>query len=350
MSYICDMNKVIAFDSKDFKRSNAAGELKWFTPLGCGVAISDQESFAKQYAESLKEFAKDFGISQISGCFSSAEYFQEIGPAKVCALSEKLLNSVQKFIDSVYFTFIVLPPAETPKVSVGGYRCPTREIETFDFLRQVAGYFSYITAWHYLGVEGREDETILIDGFNGKRTQAWDDLLTRCTPKIYQHGDECNPFIATADIIAFLTDKKLWDGYLKLTPENAITVWQGYAFKVETPHFLDVKILSKIKWYSDDHIVLNEFFARPMIFLKADGYKVDDLKKLDVYPEATILARQLNGCVQGFDKESDSSKIKNGDLFVYAGEDSKKLATTLQDIYEIEILPFKDLKEKIETP
>jgi hypothetical protein len=37
-------------------------------------------------------------------------------------------------------------------------------------------------------------------------------------------------------------------------------------------------------------------------------------------------------------------------LFVYAGEDSKKLATTLQDIYEIEILPFKDLKEKIETP
>ncbi len=344
------MNKVIAFDSKDFKRSNAAGELKWFTPLGCGVAISNQESFAKQYAESLKGLAKDFGITQMSGCFSSAEYFQEIGPAKVCALSEKLLNSVQKFIDSVYFTFIVLPSAKIPKVPVGGYRGPTKEIETFDFLRQVSGYFSYITAWHYLGIESRENETIVVDGFNGKRTPAWDDLLARCVPKIYQHGDECNPFIATADIIAFLSDKKLWDGYLKLTPENLVEVWKGYTFNVETPHFLDDKILSKVKWYTDDHIDLTEFYARPMIFLKADGYKVDDLKKLNVYPDATILARQLNGCVQGFDKESDSSKVKNGDIFVYAGEDSKKLATTLQDMYKIAILPFKELKDKIETP
>jgi hypothetical protein len=344
------MNKVIAFDSKDFKRSNAAGELKWFTPLGCEVAISNQESFAKQYAESLKGLAKDFGIRQMSGCFSSAEYFQEIGPAKVCALSEKLLNSVQKFIDSVYFTFIVLPSAKIPKVSVGGYRGPTKEIETFDFLRQVSGYFSYITAWHYLGIESRENETIVVDGFNGKRTPAWDDLLARCVPKIYQHGDECNPFIATADIIAFLSDKKLWDGYLKLAPDNLIEVWKGYTFNVETPHFLDDKILSKVKWYTDDHIDLTEFYARPMIFLKADGYKVDDLKKLDVYPDATILARQLNGCVQGFDKESDSSKVKNGDIFVYAGEDSKKLATTLQDMYKIAILPFKELEDKIETP
>ncbi|MCJ7718518.1 hypothetical protein MUO69_01140 [Candidatus Bathyarchaeota archaeon] len=313
------------------------------------MTISNPDKFAAQYAENLKALAKDFGIPRMSGCFSSAEYFQEIGPPKTCAFSDKLLDSVQKLIDSVYFSFIVLPSAKTPKVEVGGYRGPTKEMNTFDFLRQVSGYFSYITAWNYLGIANRKKETIIIDGFNGKRTPAWDDLLKRTVPMICQHGDECNPYIATADIVAFLTDKKLWDGFHKLTPENIADVWEGYGFSVDT-HFLDVDILSKIKWYTDEHIDLTKFYARPMVFLKADGYKVDDLKKLDVYPEATILARQLNGCVQGFDKESDSSKIKDGDIFIYAGEDAKKLATTLQDIYKIEILPFKDLKTKIETP
>lgn len=56
-----------------------------------------------------------------------------------------------------------------------------------------------------------------------------------------------------------------------MTPENTEEVWRGYNFKVDT-HYLDKEILSKIKWYSDDdHIDLTEFYARPMIFLKADG-------------------------------------------------------------------------------
>jgi hypothetical protein len=293
--------------------------------------------------------AKDFGIFRMSGCFSSGEYFQTIGAPKTYAFSEKLLASVQKMIESVYFSYIVLPPAQTPKVEVGGYRCPVKEIDTFDFLRQASGYFSYITAWNYLGVESRKNETIIIDGFHGKRTPAWDDLLRQTTPTFYQHGDECNPFIAIADVVAFLTDKKLWDNFLKLTPESTAEIWKPYGFDVVT-HFLDKKILSKIKWYSDEHINLTPYYARPVVFLKADGYKVDDLKKLDVYPEATVLARQLNGCVQGFDKESDSSKIRDGDIFVYAGKDATKLAMTLQDMYKIEILPFKALKERIKTP
>jgi len=342
------MNKITAFDSKDFKRSNAAGELKWYTPLGCGVSISNPEEFAKVYAKSLRDLAKDFGINRMSGCFSSGEYFQDIGAPKTCAFSEKLLSSVHKLIDSVYFSYIVLPSAKTPKVEVGGYKSPKKEMDTFDFLRTASGYFSYITAWNYLGIESRKNETLVIDGFHGKRTPAWDDLLARTTPRFYQHGDECNPFIATADVVAFLTDKKLWDGFLKLAPENTEEVWKPYGFQVDT-HFLDHKILSKIKWYSDEHIDLTSYYARPMVFLKADKYKVDDLKKLDVYPEATVLARQLNGCVQGFDKESDSSKIRDGDIFVYAGEDATKLAMTLKDMYEIETLPFKELKERIKT-
>jgi len=343
------MNKLTGFDSKEYRRSNALGELKFYTPLGCGVTVANAESFYKKYTENLRGLSKGFGISQICGCLSSSEYFARIGPAKTYKLSDEVLKSVQGSIESVYFSYIVLPPDKNPKVEVGGFRCPVREIGTFDFMRQVSTYFSYITAWSYLGIESRKDERIVIDGFHGKHTKAWEDLVARTTPLIYSHGDECNPFISIADIVAFLADKKLWDNKMKLEPESIEEVWKDYSFKVVT-HFLDREILSKIKWYNEEHIDLTSYYVHPIVFIRADGYRIDDLKKLSVYPKATVLARQINGCVQGFDKSLDSAKIKDGDMFIYAGEESGNMANTLKDIYDIEVLPFKEIDKKIETP
>lgn len=218
------MDILTAFDSKEFKRSNKVGELKWYTPLGCGVTVSKQDEFLTLYNEKLRELLTSFGIEPLCACFPSAEYFEKAGPAKTYRLSDELIKSIQHLIDSVYFSFVVLPSATIPTIEVGGYRSPKKEIPTFDFLRKLSVYFSYITAWNYLGIESRQNEKILIDGFNGKRTSAWDDLERVTKPIIYPHGDECNPFISTADMIASLTDKKLWDNYLHLTPENIAEV------------------------------------------------------------------------------------------------------------------------------
>jgi len=343
------MTKVTAFDSKEYSRSNAAGEVKFYTPLGCGITVSKEEEFSLLYSQNLLELANKFKIEKCCGGFSPSEYLHKIGPAKTVLLSDQLLKSVQDLIESAYFSYMVLPPKEVPIVEVGGYKSPKVEVPTFEFLRKLSVYFSYITAWKYLGIEGRQNEKILIDGFHGKRTPAWDDIVAKTSPITYPHGDECNPFISIADIISFLTNKKLWDGHLHLIPENIADVWKGYSFSTDT-HFLDQNILSKVRWYSDEHIELSSYHARPIVFLKADGYSMNQIQELDVYPEATILARQRNGCVQGFDKDIDSPKMKDGDIFVYAGEESTKLANTLKDIYKIETLPFKEIKEKIRNP
>lgn len=342
------MVKRTAFDSKEYSRSNKAGELKFYTPLGCGITISNQEEFTYNYSEKLLELSESFGIEKCCGAFCPAEYLDSIGPGKTVRMSDELLKSVQDLIESVYFSYIVLPPKSVPKIEVGGYRSPIKELGTFDFLRRLSVYFSYITAWNYLGVAGREEEKIIIDGFQGKRTPAWDDIISKTSPIIYAHGDECNPFISIADIIAFLTDKKLWDNFYHLEPTHIGEVWKDYSFEIET-HFLDQKILSKIKWYTEDHIDLTSYYARPIIFLKTDGLKTEEIKKLDVYPEATIYANKREGCLQGYDEHIDSPKVKDGDVFIYAGEKSRQIALTLMDIYSIEILSFKELREKIKS-
>jgi len=89
--------------------------------------------------------------------------------------------------------------------------------------------------------------------------------------------------------------------------------------------------------------------AHPIVFLKADGYRSDDIKSMIVYPFATALALKRRGCVQGFNKIVDSPKVRDGDIFVYAGNDSLKEAKTLQDMFDIEILSYKELREKVEV-
>ena len=343
------MTSITAFDSKDFKRSNKTGELKFFTPLGCGVKVENQEAFNSLYNQKIAELFEEFKVSPISGCLSSSEYFERIGPGKTYKLSDELLKSVQGLIHSVYITYVILPSATIPIIEVGGYQSPKVGIPTFDFLRNLSGYFSYIAAWNYLGLDKRKAETILIDGFHGKRTPAWDDILSKTTPIVMPHGDECNPLISTADMVASLTDKKLWDSFSRLTPENISDIWKDYSFEVET-HFIDAKLLSKIKWYSNEHINLSSYYGKPTIFIKADGYNAMQVKNLSAFPDATVLAQKLNGCVQGFDKTIDSSKVRNGDIFIYAGKESQSTALTLQDMCDIQIMPFKEIKEKIEHP
>lgn len=338
---------VVAFDSKEFKRSNKTGGLAWYTPIACGIKVTKQEEFVSVYNETLKKLLVDFGVEQLCACFPPSEYIQKIGHSKAYRLSEELLKSIEHLIDSVSFTFVVLPPKQVPVIEVGGFKSAKKEVDTFTFLRMLSVYFSYIAAWNYFGIEKHQNDKIIIDGFHGKRTTAWDELEKITKPTVYPHGDECNPFISTADMIASLTDKKLYDNYKKLNPENLLEVWDGHSFAVEYPHFLAESVLQRIKWYTEDHIDLNEYYARPMIFMKADGYKTDDIKKLVVYPKTTILANKLKGCIQGFDKDIDSPKLRDGDYFLYAGKESAELANTIKDICKVTILPFRDIEEKI---
>jgi len=343
------MSAITAFDSKDFKRSNKNGELKFYSPLGCGVKVSKPKEFQEAYIDNMNTLFTDFGITPVCGCLASSEYFPSAGFSKTYKASDELLKSIQNLIDTVFVSYMILPSAAIPKVEVGGYRSAKKEIATFDFLRILSTYFSYIVAWNYLKSGKRENEQILVDGFGGKITYAWEDFLKETKPMVYPHGDECNVFISTADMIASLTDKKLYDNYLRLTPEEVTSVWKDYSFKVEV-RFLDANVLPQIRWISNELIETSNFHAKPTIFLKADGYKTDEIKKLSVYPDATILARKLNGCVQGFDKDTDTQRIRDGDLFVYAGKDAEANAATLKDMYDIQIMPFKELKERIKPP
>ncbi len=269
-----------------------------------------------------------------------------------------------------------MPPATVPTVAVGGANSPEININTSEFLRNLSPMFSYITAWNFIRRHRFAGHEILIDGFRSKVTVAWDELVNFATPRIFSRGDECNSFISLADIIAFLTDAKLYSSdfeHRKLTPDNVKYVWEDYCFEVDCC-FLDKGIYSKYKWYSNDIIDTRPYLAHPIVFLLIDeidkittmprSLSIDQttlpqqekpkkfrevIQRMPPYHAVLTYAHSLGGSVQFFDRFIDSDKIRDGDVLVYMGETSKKIASAYSDGFDVEVLQLRELRKKVES-
>jgi hypothetical protein len=339
---------IVAFDVSEFKRWKKVEDKKeivFFTPLGIGVIIKNgkEGDFKSNYHILRKNLINKFNVPTKRLVYSHGTLWKEIGHAKAIKFCDGMITGLQDFIERIFCSYVILPPKDIESVPVGGYGCPIDEISTMKFLRSLTPMFSYITAWSYSGRYRSKTDIYLIDGFSSKETTAWNDLKEHTALKIYPRGDECNEFISVADMLAYLTEKKLWDKKLWLTPENIEEAWKGYNFPVET-RFLDQRVLSKIKWYSKQEISVDNFLAHPMVFMDIEGVSIDDLSEPVV--SAAAYACYKGGAFQGFDRIIDSSKIKDGDVYVYAGEESKRRADSFKDMYDIEILSVKELRIK----
>jgi hypothetical protein len=386
--------RVAAFDAKDFNRSKVEQrrdrlnpdlvEKKYrgfFSPLGIGVVFKDASEFRNVYQEKNCELKKKFDISNVLPFFSSNQLKKELAMSKAIAYANALVDSIQEHIESIHVSYVVLPPKDMPEVKVGGSKCPIVSLRSEEFVRSLSPMFSYLSAWNFMRRRDGDDYKLMLDGFRSKNTIAWDELSEKNSPTVYSHGDECNPFISIADIIAFLTDTKLYQRkpgpqndpmkYRGLRPDNVREVWEDLSFLTDC-RFLDHKVLTKFTWYNDELIDVTQNLARPIVYFLADQlekipiaepHSIEEssagptspapikfsktVQYQDPFHAALIYAEKMGGCLQFYDRYSDSSKVRDGDVLVYMGDNSKKIAQTLADGFEIEMIKAKDLRKKI---
>ena len=377
---------VVAFDNIEFKRGGVSGQ--FYTPLGAGVWISNEEEFRKAFQQEQARLASSFGI--VDGLYVRTSSYLKygIGLRKAIPFCDQLVSSLQALIKEIHLTYVILPPSKFPEIEVGGLGAGTEKLKTAEYLRQLSPAFSHIMAWSFLGkdIGGVPDWDMHLDGFQSRYTQAWDDLTKRVKPRVFPHGDECNPFINMADIISFLTNIKLGAQTevekKKLTPDNVRSVWSKYSFRVSA-HFLDPDIQYKLKWRSDDLIDLKNFYARPMTYVIVDpalkeppkpkktemeeimenepaelsGVKPPTVKKQKFRqwfeksdPGIAIAnyAYLKGGAFQHFDRHIDEDKIMDGDTLVFAGSEARRLATTYADMYDVQVISMMDLRKEVQ--
>ena len=82
------------------------------------------------------------------------------------------------------------------------------EISTWLYVKSMGPMLSYLAAQDCLYKHGGADAggaEFHAHAFSSRRTRAWDILVDKVEPRVFWRGDECSPFIACANLLAFLT-------------------------------------------------------------------------------------------------------------------------------------------------
>ena len=170
--------------------------------------------------------------------------------------------------------------------------------------------------------------------------------------KIFYKGDECNPFISCADIIAFLVDDTLTTKRLKLFRDDIKKALEPYRFGT-TVHFFDTHSLNHSAWQVDQMINVSSRLARPVVFLAIDRLATEShgqeddaqddqddqdgdkprkpdtsIRQTGIYQAALKYAHQKSGCMKLFNVREDRGAIKAGDVFIHAGPNSAQIGKT----------------------
>ena len=381
--------RVAAFDAKPFERGDPAGargqggraaRRGFRTQLGVGVVVSDKEAFRDRFAAKFAELRGSLGIGgQVPFCPSS--HLLRQGQEEAVAFSDRLVGAVQDLIENVHCFYVILPPAEPDTVRVGGIGCPTRQIPTWLFIKNLGPMFSYLAAEDYLYQNRGSDMggvEFHIDGFVSKQTRAWERLVSKVSPKVFWRGDECNPFIACADLVAFLTDMRLHRRRLPLRRDSIAEVWRGYAFKT-TVHYANRDGIAMQAWYNDEPVHVWPYVARPTVFLAVDSLSQDRgargvgdrvgagaepepeagrqdgarlsrskvLAKTAAYAAAVRYAFERSASLKFFDWHEDFGNVRDQDTFVYIGAESKRIGTMLLDAVDVDVMSGRELRNKV---
>ncbi len=361
---------IAAFDAKSFqriKRRWSADGIEektrtFASQLGVGVAISDPEAFADRYIEASQDLREKFNLGYTTPFFSSTCLKDYLDVFEAADFAHQLVSRVRDHIESVHVSFIALPTSDTTHVEVGGIRCARKQISPIKFIDGLGPAFSYLTALSYVWKrQGSNfgDLEMHIDSFRSRHTKGWNTIKNMAPIKIFYRGDECNPFISCADIIAFLVDDMLYAQKLRLSPNGIKDVLKPYGFDT-TVHFFDSHSLNYCVWRMDQMINVSTHLARPVIFLAIDKLATEDydqeddiqggqggsktrktnvaIRQTDIYQAALKYAHQKHGCMKLFSAQDDKGIIKAGDVFIYAGRNSAQTGKTLQDMADIEIL------------
>ncbi len=371
---------VLAFDAKSFTRGKRRDDQtpsysEFYTPLGVGVRVENVSSFTSQYHDAVGRLFDSFGIEDCLTCCDSTNLKRLLGMRRAIPFVDQLVQDLESHISKIFISYVILPPSRIPHVEVGGYRCSTERIATQEFLRTLEPMFSYLAAWSYSRERMRNDEpmesTVMLDNFASKETRAWSELLSRCTPKIYIRGDECNEVVSLADNLAFLTNAKLYSQdeheLRKLEPSNLEAIWADYDFETEV-RFLDDNLLSKYRWNHTQLVDTSPYIARPIVFLLIDtlakevqvfGEPNDDaivealMKKkpefrqgVEPYHACVKYANSKGGCVKFYSPE-DRMLVGDGDVLVYMGHNAKRICEVFENGFDVEVYKVKELRKKV---
>ena len=374
--------RTVATDSKEFKRPKFArdptsGTIErdpetsevivvdnrgFFTQLGVAVAFRDSGSYPQKFKEAFAGAAQDYRV-QVPRLFGSSRFVLESmmlnNYPRTLSFLHNLVRRIESEVEHIFVNWLILPHNEYEEVPTGGTGSISTSFTPPEFIARMGNMWAAMAAWHYARAEGFPELDLRVDHFQGKNSPAWAELSSRYSSMhVVPWGDETDPFICTADIFAYLTDKTLRSLHLQLFPENVLTVWKGRSYGVRAA-YLDASNINDISWTDQKPIRMEGLIPHPMTFLLIDsalmaeaGPVTDEMSfrgflESKGYVNAAVLSAQLEGTGFKVLDPSEATMVGDGDRLVYMGSESLKRAMAIRDAVDVRIESMRELRERV---
>lgn len=178
-------------------------ELCFKAMMGASVKIQDEDRFKSSYSQSLTNALAKFGIPQRKPIYK-AYHFASQNPQATPDVISYLLTQLEPTIERID---IFCAYYNQPYVSCFGESAGQR-ILPIVFIERNQNAFPHVCAWKYIMEYPHETDLVFqLDHFESKITPAWRVLKSSNVQlQVFFSGGECNPLIATADIVLRLID------------------------------------------------------------------------------------------------------------------------------------------------
>jgi hypothetical protein len=380
--------ELLAADSKEFKRASVTRSPEntatvkdpraFYTQLGVAVLLPDPERFRDAFVSAFIRTAEKHRVTLPRQFGSSRFVIESIFDRRYNEARRfmyEVLEQTQDLIRHIDVTWLIASPLTTPTVTVGGMGSAQRSIPLKEFVTNAGNTYSMISGWVYTQVFRDERPTMELDNFQGKPSAAWDQLSSSGRPlQVFQKGDECNPFICMADILAYLTDRGLHAVYKstgrgKLFPDDVKSLWSNRPFTVRAG-YLDPEVFPDIAPINDSPIPLSKWYPTGMTYFLIDQGLLNDMPtkppasgiggsseeaitfrnflENSGLVNAPLLSAQLDRTgFKFFNAYTDSEGIHEGDRLVYMGKTSKSRAEIIESGIRVKVESMIELRDRL---
>lgn len=311
--------------------------------IGAATIFENYEKFRKLYFETIEATKDKFNIDFNKKIIKSADIVKRTPSFRI----KGVLNFiVENLIQSDSIKFISLTNTHLNKPITYNWE-KKKKISGINFLeKELFQYYPIIPIWRYLGKFKEENliKTVILDGINGKITQAWADIGKE-VDEIYivPHGDWTHPAISFCDLLSSYVKRNLSKINQKVTYEllkKFLSDDKIYTCFVSDP-FID-HIKPKFPYSIRPYL----YYLHPLFLLYSKKLKKRIPKQIieesELFNISHMLAEKYGGSSFYIDVVSDFPILEGGDTLICLDEESIDEAILMAKLYPSKRIKIMD--------
>lgn len=379
--------QILASDSKMHYRPSKSGE-PFRGLIGVTLSIREPDEFRKAYDGIFDDLFKENSLERKRNVYKSSD-LARLFPGEPYMIRGILRKIVLKMIQipnigiNIYFFTLNLHGLRQKKVDdfdkrgteislddLEAEKSAAKIIQLFGepgsdemsyvsvkrFFEKVSQYYPVICSYILRSFLSLSNCNIIMDGCSGYETNAWREL-TRSNNNILiaPHGDEYNPFISTADIIARWIDEELKQSGIPLNNsgiDRLLHNWSGVTRGINTDHIVCIhlgnKDLAKIKPISKKTMDYFEHIHRkhPVYYVFQETKETSERTNVEKSPVFDIIINrvtEVDGSYCFWKPDKHARHIQEGDVAVIYGDNGfSEVARLINLKYPIEIWDLRE--------